>query len=84
VSLAPHPPKIPGPPYGAGVQQIPKVGDRVRVTGAMNDPDPIAMGEVGTVDWAGSWSSPLTRQIGVKWDNGRSLGLIEGDPFAIL
>ena len=50
----------------------------------MNDPDPIAMGEVGTVDWAGSWSSPLTRQIGVKWDNGRSLGLIEGDPFAIL
>jgi len=84
VPLAPHPPKIPGPPYGAGMQQIPKVGDRVRVTGAMNDPDPVAVGEVGTVDWVGSWSSPLTRQIGVKWDNGRSLGLIEGDPFAIL
>ena len=81
---APRSSPLPAESYGAGMQQIPKVGDRVRVTGAMNDPDPVAVGEVGTVDWVGSWSSPLTRQVGVKWDNGRTLGLIDGDPFAIL
>jgi hypothetical protein len=66
------------------MQQIPQVGDRVRVTGVINDPDPVAVGVEGTVTWVGSWTSELTRQIGVKWDNGRTLGLIDGDPFKIL
>jgi len=64
--------------------RIPKVGDRVRITGPMNDPDPVPVGVEGTVNWVGHWKTPLTRQIGVKWDNGRTLGLIEGDPFEVI
>ena len=66
------------------MEQIPQVGDRVRVTGIMNDPDPLTVGEEGTVNWMGAWTSELTKQIGVKWDSGRTLGLLENDPFEIL
>lgn len=48
-------------------------GDRVRITGRMDDIDPIPLGTEGTVtrfaDF-GDWS-----QLAVKWDNGRSLML---------
>lgn len=55
------------------------VGDRVRMAGVMpNDPDPIAVGDEGTVDW-------VTRyQYGVKWDSGRTLMLLPDDPFEVL
>lgn len=66
------------------MQQIPKIGDRVQITGAMNDPDPVPVGTCGTVNWVGSWTCELTRQIGVRWDDGRTLGLLEGDPFVVL
>jgi hypothetical protein len=29
----------------------PHIGDRVRITGVMDDPDPIPVGTEGTVDW---------------------------------
>jgi Domain of unknown function (DUF4314) len=62
----------------------PRVGDRVRITGVMDDPDPIPVGSEGTVDWVNTWTSELTRQIGVKWDNGRRLLLLDSDPFEII
>jgi hypothetical protein len=52
-------------------------GDRVRVTGIMpNEPNPIPVGEEGTVrdiDSAGT--------IWCRWDSGRGLGLLPTDPF---
>jgi hypothetical protein len=68
----------------AVMQRIPQIGDRVRITGLMNDPDPLTVGEEGTVNWLGSWDSDLTKQISVKWDSGRTLNLLENDPFEIL
>lgn len=62
----------------------PALGDRVRVTGPMDDPDPMPVGSEGTVDWVGQWTSHYTRQIGVKWDNGRTLLLLAEDPFEIV
>lgn len=57
----------------------PTVGSRVRMIGVMpNDPDPITIGDVGTVDWIGSG------QYGVKWDSGRTLLLLPDDPFVVL
>lgn len=61
----------------------PRIGDRVRIVGPMDDPDPIPIGTEGTVDWLGQWISELTRQIGVKWDNGRRLILLDTDPFIV-
>lgn len=53
------------------------------MTGIMDDPCPIEVGTEGTVtevrEIPGSWS-----QIDVKWDNGRSLMLLPGDPFAVV
>lgn len=63
---------------------IPKIGDRVRINGLMDDPSPIPVTTEGTVDWIGSWSSPLTRQIGVKWDNGSRLLLLGDDPYEVI
>jgi hypothetical protein len=62
----------------------PNIGDRVRIVGRMDDPDPIPVGAEGTVDWVGAWTSELTQQIGVRWDNGRSLLLLSGDPFEVI
>jgi hypothetical protein len=63
----------------------PSIGDRVRVTGILpGDPDPLPIGAEGTVDWVNQWTDYLTRQFGVKWDNGRTLMLLGSDPFVIL
>jgi hypothetical protein len=48
-----------------------------------DDPDPVPIGTEGTVDYVGPWTDRLTKQIGVAWDNGRTLGLVEGDPFVV-
>ena len=61
-----------------------QVGDRVRVTGHMDDPDPIPVGTEGTVDWVGQWTSAYTRQVGVKWDDGRRLILLDLDPYEVI
>lgn len=61
-----------------------QVGDRVQVTGLMDDPCPIPVGTEGTVDWVGQWVSEYTQQIGVKWDNGRTLILLGSDPYRVI
>jgi hypothetical protein len=57
--------------------QIPKSGDRIRLVAMPDDPDPIPIGEVGTVievtrhgDGRNAW-----HQVDVEWDHGRSLML---------
>lgn len=64
---------------------MPKVGDRVRMTGVMpNDPAPMEVGAEGTVTvvWE-TGGDTLPAQIGVDWDNGRSLMLLPTDPFEV-
>lgn len=59
---------------------LPTVGERVRVTGIMpEDPYPMEIGAEGTV--VGVTVSSLGAQIDVDWDNGRTLFLLENDPF---
>jgi hypothetical protein len=61
----------------------PAMGDRVRVTGVMDDPDPLPIGLEGTVDYLTPPEYTL-QQYGVKWDNKRTLFLLPHDPFVIL
>lgn len=64
-----------------------QVGDRVRLTGAVRDeypPPGLPAGLEGVVSWVGCWTTELTRQIGVRWANGRCLNLLAGDPFEII
>ena len=66
----------------------PKVGDRLRCTGPLNDGslgiNNSLIGVEGTVDWLGEWEGLYTTQIGVRWDNGSRLMLLEGDPFEVI
>ena len=63
----------------------PKIGDRVRITGVMrDDPNPRPIGAEGVVDWLGQWTSELTQQIGVAWQDGSRLILLADDPFEII
>lgn len=60
-------------------RKIPAPGARVRATGLMDDPDPIPVGNTGTVRWA------TEHQIKVDWDEGdRALMLLPTDPFEVL
>ena len=64
-----------------------KVGDRVRLTALVPDdypPPGLPAGLTGTVRWVGDWKGEYTRQIGVHWDNGRSLNLLAGDSFEVI
>lgn len=61
-----------------------KIGDRVRITGVMQDPNPIGIGVEGTVRYVGGWANEWTRQIGVTWDDGSTLMLLEDDPFTVV
>lgn len=50
-------------------------GERIRLTRMDDDPDPIEIGTLGTVErvvslGAGHW------QVGVEWDGGRKLHLV--------
>jgi Domain of unknown function (DUF4314) len=59
-----------------------QIGTRVKITGVMqDDPNPRPVGAEGTVDWIGQWLDELTKQIGVKWDDGSRLILLPDDPF---
>jgi hypothetical protein len=55
-----------------------KIGDRIELVKMTDDPDPIEPGTQGTVDFLSELFERPTKQwqIGVKWDNGRTLGLI--------
>lgn len=62
----------------------PKVGDRVRITGVMNDPDPLPVGLEGTVIEV---TPPhyAFQQYTVDWSpSGRTLMLLPDDPFCVL
>lgn len=53
-------------------------GDRIELLHMPNDPDPIPRGTQGTVTYVSELNfgrRPET-QIGVKWDNGRTLSVI--------
>ena len=64
---------------------IPNPGDRVRMTGIMpEDPDPIPVGDEGTVQEVFNADSPRFMQISVAWDSGRSLLLLPNDPFRVI
>jgi hypothetical protein len=63
---------------------IPAVGATVRVTGIMpDDPCPMEVGATGTVLGIGAEIQGRT-QIDVKWANGRTLFLLDTDPFVVL
>lgn len=66
------------------MSRIPRLGDRVRITGRMQDPNPIPVGATGTVYWLGNWKNTYNQRIGVRWDSGRDLSLLAGDPFRVL
>lgn len=64
---------------------MPKIGDRVRVTGVLpNDPAPIPVGDEGEVTWVSESAHGLHGQIGVEWDSGRTLMLLEDDPWEVV
>lgn len=56
------------------------IGKRIRMTETMSDdPRPIEKGEMGTIRHVGGGV------INVNWDNGRSIGVVEGkDQYEIL
>lgn len=58
-------------------------GDRVRVTGIMDDPDPLPIGATGTVRHVNAYGGEVI-QIEVDWDVQRSLMLLPVDPFEII
>jgi len=69
-----------------------KEGSRVRLTSKMVNPDSkwmpeedLPVGTEGTVVWVNMDGPVEFRQIGVNWDNGRSLSLLPHiDEFEIL
>jgi hypothetical protein len=55
-----------------------RIGDRIELLSMPDDPDPIPVGTRGTITYVGSELPSRrgpSRQYGVKWDNGRTLGL---------
>jgi hypothetical protein len=55
------------------------VGKRIRLVQMFEDPNPIEPGQCGLVTYAGG------DVLSVKWDNGRSLGVVVGvDEFEII
>lgn len=69
------------------------VGQRVRLTAPMVNPgsnwmpveDGMPVGLEGTINYVSMDGPRDFHQLGVKWDNGRSLGLIPGkDSFVVI
>ena len=64
-----------------------RIGDRIRLVAMRDDPDPIQIGEVGTVTACRRNGSgqDAWNQIDVAWDNGRTLMLVSPpDEFEIV
>lgn len=59
-----------------------KPNDRIRLTHMGKDPHPIKPGTVGTVESAHWFQNNW--QVYVRWDNGRSLGLVMPPDKAVL
>jgi len=64
----------------------PKPGDRIRLVAMIDDPDPIQVGQTGTVVGIRSHGGrEIWHQIDVAWDNGRTLMLVvPPDEFEII
>lgn len=65
----------------------PNIGDRIRLISMLDDPDPVASEQTGTVAGISSHGSgkDLWHQIDVSWDNGRKLMLVSPpDTFEII
>ncbi len=52
------------------------VGDRIEIITMPGDPHPVPAGTIGTVTHL--CDTPGVEQIGVSWENGRTLALIPG------
>lgn len=63
---------------------FPAIGDRVKMIGIMDDPSPLALGDEGLVTRVKFYDDPVSAQISVDWESGRTLMLLESDPFVIL
>ncbi len=62
-------------------------GDRIRLVAMQDDPDPIAVGQTGTVTAVTPHGAGSGRwfQIDVSWDDGRTLMLVSPpDAFEII
>lgn len=60
---------------------LPTIGQRIELVDMPDDPDPVPAGTQGTIDHvSGPHKLPGDRvawhQVGVKWDNGRTLALL--------
>lgn len=51
------------------------VGDRIRLRSMPDDPNPIPSGSEGTITFVHPQDHGRWTQIGVNWDNGRTLML---------
>ena len=66
---------------------LPRVGNRIRLLAMHDDPDPIQVGQIGTVVGVARHSSGQDEwfQVDVSWDNGRTLMLASPpDEFEII
>ncbi len=67
--------------------QVPKRGDRIRLLAMQDDPDPIQVGQTGTVVSVARHGGGQDAwfQIDVSWDNGRTLMLVSPpDAFELI
>lgn len=71
---------------GTTIHDRVKVGDRIRLIDMPDDPNPIPPGTEGTVNNVTDLNglAPGYYQIGVDWDNNRSLSLVERDKWEII
>jgi len=55
-----------------------KAGDRIELVSMPHDPDPIRPGTQGVVDSVAvhDWPHGTFASVGVRWDNGRTLGIV--------
>ena len=66
---------------------LPRVGNRIRLLAMHDDPDPIQVGQIGTVVGVTRHGGGQDEwfQVDVSWDNGRTLMLVSPpDEFEII
>jgi hypothetical protein len=69
------------------MNRTPRKGDRIRLLAMSDDPDPIQVGQLGTVVSVSrhGGGKDAWNQIDVAWDNGRTLMLVSPpDRFEIV
>ena len=69
------------------MNRTPRKGDRIRLLAMADDPDPIQVGQLGTVVSVShhGGEKDAWHQIDVAWDNGRTLMLVSPpDQFEIV